>query len=266
MTCRFALHFKRSILFVSFFSLVSTFSYAITPTPEQIQQFRSLPASQQEALAKQQGIELSALQSASPATTVDLPVTVGTRDVTDQAVSTSLSSGVTSKTGIKSDEDATGSPVRILKPFGYSLFAGTPSTFAPATDIPVPVDYVLGPGDVINVQLFGKSYKNLTIAIDRNGTFILPEIGPINVTGLSFNAFRKLVNKQLEEKVIGSTAVITMGELRSIRVFILGEAFKPGAYTLSSLSTITHALFLSGGVTEVGSLRNIQLKRKGKSY
>lgn len=151
-----------------------------------------------------------------------------------------------------------------LKPFGYELFYGTPTTFAPATDIPVSKDYVLGPGDVIEVQLFGKQNQNYSLMVQRDGSIQFPEFGPIQVVGLPFDSMREMLQLQISKRMIGVQSSITMGPLRSIRVFVLGDAQRPGSYSVSSLSTITNALFVSGGIAETGSLRRIQLKRQGR--
>ena len=151
-----------------------------------------------------------------------------------------------------------------LKPYGYDLFAGVPTTFAPSSDIPTPVNYVVGPGDSLEIQLLGKVNKDYSLLVGRNGALNFPELGPINVSGLSFNDVRELIKGKVKEQMIGVRAVISLGEIRSISIFVLGEAFKPGSYTVSSLSTMTNAIFVSGGITEIGSLRNIQLKRQGK--
>ena len=151
-----------------------------------------------------------------------------------------------------------------LQPFGYDLFSGTPSTFAPVTDIPVPVDYVFGPGDNLRVQLFGKESNSYTLTVNRQGNIDFPELGPISVAGLSYQDVRSLLQQTVSERMIGMKAAISMGELRSIRIFVLGEAFQPGTYTVSSLSTVTHALFAAGGLNDIASLRNIQVKRNGK--
>ncbi len=150
-----------------------------------------------------------------------------------------------------------------LRPFGYDLFAGIPSTFAPATDVPVPAEYVVGPGDQVRVQLFGDVNRSYVLAVNRDGTVNFPELGPINVAGQTFAQMRADLETRIAEQMIGTTASITLGETRSIRVFVLGEAYRPGSYTVSGLSTMTNALFASGGVTAIGSLRNIQLKRRG---
>jgi protein involved in polysaccharide export with SLBB domain len=151
-----------------------------------------------------------------------------------------------------------------LKPFGYDLFAGYTSTFAPATDIPVPVDYVVGPGDEIHVQLYGAVNQNYLLTVGRNGQISFPQLGPIEVAGQTFSEVRANLESRVASQLIGTTASISLGETRSIRVFVLGEAFRPGSYTVSGLSTITNALFVSGGVTQIGSLRGIQLKRRGQ--
>lgn len=152
-----------------------------------------------------------------------------------------------------------------LKPYGYDLFAGMPSTFAPATDVPVPAEYVLGPGDTLQVQLIGNSKGRFALVVGRDGRINFPDLGPIMVSGQRFEQVREELEARVREQMIGTQASISMGELRSIRVFVLGEAEMPGSYTVSGLSTITNALFVSGGVKKIGSLRNIQLKRVGRT-
>jgi polysaccharide export outer membrane protein len=152
----------------------------------------------------------------------------------------------------------------MLEPFGYGLFAGVPTTFAPATDIPVPPEYKIGPGDTIDVQLFGKENGQYSLVVNRDGTINFPDIGPVIVIGLDFQELKQQLLDRVADSLIGTSAAISMGALRSIRIFILGDARRSGSYTVSGLSTMTNALFLSGGVNEIGSLRNIQLKRNGR--
>jgi len=150
-----------------------------------------------------------------------------------------------------------------LRPFGYDLFAGVPSTFAPVTDVPVPSEYVVGPGDRLEVQLIGNTKGRHSLVVARDGRIMFPELGPIAVSGLRFEDAKARIESRVTEQMIGTQAVVTLGDLRSIRVFVLGEAERPGSYTVSGLATITNALFASGGVKPIGSLRNIQLKRNG---
>jgi protein involved in polysaccharide export with SLBB domain len=151
-----------------------------------------------------------------------------------------------------------------LKPFGYDMFEGSPSTFAPATDVPVPAEYVVGPGDIFEVQLIGSLKGRYSLTVNREGSIAFPELGPITVAGMRFNEARALVQQRVSEQLIGTQVSIQMGELRSIRVLVVGDARQPGSYTVSGLSTITNVLFVSGGVSDIGSLRNIELKRDGQ--
>ena len=158
---------------------------------------------------------------------------------------------------------ATGVRPQLVR-FGYELFAGAPTTFAPATDIPIDASYIVGPGDTVQIQLFGKEHAEYSLVVTREGNLQIPGIGPVSVSGLTFQDMTEVLKAHIEEQMIGEKINITMGPLRSIRVFILGDANRPGSYTVSALSTMTNALFVSGGVNRIGSLRDIQLKRHGK--
>src|SRR5262249_49976111 len=147
-----------------------------------------------------------------------------------------------------------------LKGFGYDLFEGVPSTFAPVADIQVPNDYVVGPGDKLEIQLYGNEPAQYSLTVQRDGRVNFPKIGPIGVSGLHFVEARAAIEQRVANQLVGSHVSVTMGDLRSIRVFVLGDARKPGSYTVSGLSTMTNALFVSGGVKKNGSLRKIQLK------
>ena len=150
-----------------------------------------------------------------------------------------------------------------LKPFGYDLFSGVPSTYAPVTDVPVPSEYVVGPGDRFEVQLIGNTKNRYSLVVNRDGRVMFPDLGAIPVSGLRFEEAKARIEGRVSEQMIGTEATVSIGDLRSIRVFVLGEAERPGSYTVSGLATITNALFASGGVTRIGSLRNVQLKRNG---
>ncbi len=150
-----------------------------------------------------------------------------------------------------------------LKPFGYDLFDEDPSTFSPVTDAPVPADYIVGAGDQLGVQLYGNQNRSLKLTVGRDGRINFPELGPIQVGGQSFDSVRASIEGRVQSQMIGVRASVSMGETRSIRVFVLGEARRPGSYTVSGLGTMTTALFASGGVKDIGSLRDIQLKRQG---
>jgi len=151
-----------------------------------------------------------------------------------------------------------------LKPFGYDLFDHPVSTFAPSTNVPVPAGYIVGPGDELEVQLYGAKNANLKLIVGRDGRVNVPEIGPISVGGQSFASAKEELESRVGRQMVGVRASVTMGDTRTIRVFVLGAVKTPGSYTVSGLGTITSALFAAGGVQHIGSLRDIQLKRRGE--
>ena len=155
--------------------------------------------------------------------------------------------------------------VDALKPFGYDLFKTVPSTFAPVSDTPVPSEYIVGPGDTITVQLIGTNDHDLTLPVGRDGRIQIPKIGSIAIGGLSFGDARRLIEERVKAQMIGTRAEVGLGELRAITVFVAGEAEQPGAYTVSALSTVTNAIFATGGIKPIGSLRNLELKRAGRT-
>src|SRR5690554_1776457 len=221
-----------------------------------MEQFKQLPKAQQEALAKQYGVDLSTIGSGATQRPQQVNVVEPVTTITDQERENAREQ--------KEQEDQQTAKNGGLKPYGYDLFAGSPTTFAPVTEIPVPSDYTLGPGDVLRVQMWGNQNRNLELPVSRDGSVSFPDSGPLSVAGLSFNEAREQIRNKVTEQYIGVQASVSLGELRSVRVFVLGEARNPGSYTVSSLSTLTNALFVSGGIRPTGSLRNIQHKRNGK--
>ena len=151
-----------------------------------------------------------------------------------------------------------------LEPFGYDIFEAEDYGFSPVITGPVPPGYVLGPGDSVRVQLFGNTNNVYELDVSRDGVLNIPELGPVTVAGLTFSQFREDLDQRVAEMMIGTQVSVTIGSLRTIRVFVLGDANRPGSYVVSSLATMSSALYASGGISEVGSLRNIQLKRRGE--
>jgi len=154
---------------------------------------------------------------------------------------------------------------RNIRQYGYDLFRGPPSTFAPVTNIPVGPDYVIGPGDGIKIVVWGKIDGQWSTIVDRDGNISFPTVGTIGVAGLSFRELKELLHKEYSKYFKDFNMNISMGVLRNIRIYIVGNAMRPGAYTISSLSTLVNALFESGGPSKTGSMRSIQLKRNGKT-
>ena len=148
--------------------------------------------------------------------------------------------------------------------FGYEIFRDSPISFVSTMVAPITSSYLLGPGDILRISYFG-SYDRLREAeIDNNGNYDLPLLGPVNISGLNIEKAQQIISEKVEAELIGTKASISLTEFRSITVFILGEANQPGSYTVSSFSTVTNALFSGGGVSKMGSLRNIKINRGGK--
>ena len=151
-----------------------------------------------------------------------------------------------------------------LVPYGYELFNQMPEQMAPYTGMPVPEDYIVGPGDQIHIQLLGKENQEYLLEVSRDSSLSLPGIGVFPVSGLQFDELKRDLKKRIKKQFIGVDAFITLGQLRSIRVFVLGEVNNPGAYSVSGLATMTNALMFGEGITDIGSLRQVTLKRSGK--
>lgn len=149
-----------------------------------------------------------------------------------------------------------------LKPFGYEIFSGA-DTAAPQ-NLPVPSDYVIGPGDEIHVLLWGRVSGQYSLTVSRDGTIHFPNIGPFSVAGMTFERMKAFLTRQTRN-IVGTEISVTMGRLRSIQVFVLGEVKRPGAYAVSAMSTVTNALMASGGASGIGSLRRMELKRGNKT-
>jgi protein involved in polysaccharide export with SLBB domain len=152
-----------------------------------------------------------------------------------------------------------------LQQFGYNIFNSSPTTFAQVDDIPVPPDYIIGPGDNLVVQLFGKLNVQYDLTVTREGTLLIPELGPITVSGQTFAEIKTKMVKLFDEQVIGATASVSMGRLRTIKVRLAGEFKKPGVYTVSALGSLVDSILSAGGIAYSGSLRNIKVKRRGKT-
>ncbi|MGB0937621.1 MAG: SLBB domain-containing protein [Colwellia sp.] len=241
---------------LSTFALIAfSFSSMAQVTQAQIEQFKKLPKAQQQMLAKQMGVDLSSIEAQISGAKSGQSTQTNTETFPRDSAST------VEKPEQDEDEALLDGE---LKPFGYDVFANSPQTFSPTMDIAIPSDYIMGPGDRISIQVYGKETSELELEVNREGQIVFPNHGPFPVAGLSFSEMKQLLSTKIKEKVIGVEVIVGIASLRSMRVFVLGDAFKPGPYNLSSLSSIIHAIFAAGGISDIGSLRNIQLKRAGK--
>jgi len=146
--------------------------------------------------------------------------------------------------------------------FGYELF-GAPA-FPSLTNVPVPADYVVGPGDEVLLRLWGSVEADLRAVVDRNGQISLPRIGTFRIAGTQASQLEATLRGQVAKVFKNFEINASLGQLRAIQVFVVGQARRPGAYTVSSLSTLLSALFEVGGPSITGTLRAIQLRRDGK--
>ena len=217
-------------------------------SPAMIAQLKSMPKDQQVALARQYGVDLESFSgSVEPSAGLAQPGQVLVQTVAPQPPIKKPPTAVELK----------------YKRFGEDLFNREVSTFAVTDDALVPNDYRLGPGDEVRIMLYGKDNNEHLLEIDRNGEILLPGVGPLVVAGLRFEDARAFIQQRVKNNLVGVEANISLGRMRAISVFMAGEVQVPGAYSVSALSTVSQVLFVAGGMTNIGTLRNIQVKRGG---
>ena len=244
---------------------------AQTIDPAMLAQIQSMPKAQQAALAKQYGIDLNSVNRTGTNTKTPLaqqgePLQQRTHQgfinndelANDQEALFNqwLMQKQTNQSQLDNDDT--------LPRYGMDLFNQDVSTFAPTDNAQVPSDYLLGVGDELVVQFYGKESQELVLEVNRDGQINMPRLGQINVSGLLFTDATALIKDKVANSLIGVNAVVTMGRLRVINVFMAGEVKIPGAYSVSALTTISQALFQARGLTDIGSLRDVQIKRQGK--
>ena len=161
-----------------------------------------------------------------------------------------------------------------IKVFGRDIFRTANLTFEPSMNIATPVNYRLGPGDELQIEVWGASETNITQKVSPDGYISIPNVGPVNVNGLTVQAATNRIKAKLSQIYSGlassnvnlSTHVkVSLGQIRTIQVNIMGEVARPGTYALSSFSTVFHALYKAGGMSKMGSLRNIKVVRGGRT-
>ncbi len=148
--------------------------------------------------------------------------------------------------------------------YGAFLFDGRYSTYAPVDNIPVPSDYILGTGDSLRVLLYGIEDSEIILVVNREGAINFPQIGSLNVAGMTFEETARYIESRVKNELIGTEVNISLGRLKSINVFMAGEAKIPGNYSVSGLSSVSQLLFVAGGMSDIGSLRNSQVRRSGQ--
>ena len=165
---------------------------------------------------------------------------------------------------IEFQDFVTESTGRDLPVFGSELFRNVPTTFAPVDNIPVSADYVIGPGDEIVVKAWGQIDIDYSAVVDRTGAISIPKVGTINVAGTKYQDLQSYLKTAIGRVFRNFDLTASLGQLRAIQVFVVGQARRPGSYTVSSMSTLVNAVFAAGGPSIKGSMRSIQLKRGNK--
>ncbi|MBE0613474.1 MAG: SLBB domain-containing protein [Burkholderiales bacterium] len=153
---------------------------------------------------------------------------------------------------------------RDLPIFGADLFKNVPSTFAPVDNIPVTNDYLIGPGDEIMIRAWGQLDVDFAAVVDRTGTINIPKVGTISVAGIKYQDLQSHLKTAIGRVFRNFDLSVSLGQLRAIQVFVVGQARRPGSYTVGSMSTLVNAIFAAGGPSAKGSMRGIQLKRGNK--
>lgn len=150
-----------------------------------------------------------------------------------------------------------------LTTFGSDFFNNNPSTFSPLSQGQVNGDYVLGPGDELQIRGWGMVDIDLTVNVDRQGTVYLPRVGSIKVAGVRYRDLQAYLKKEVNRVFTNFDLTVSVGQTRALQVYVVGNVSRPGTYTLNSMSTVLNALFFSGGPSAIGSMRDVQVKRGG---
>ena len=148
--------------------------------------------------------------------------------------------------------------------FGRDIFNNKNLSFEPQMNIATPQNYVLGPGDQVIVDVYGASQESMTLTVSPDGDITIPEYGPVHVSGLTMAAAQKRIRSKLGSYFESSDIKATLGQTRTIMVNVMGEVKAPGTYTLSAFATVFHALYMAGGISDLGTLRNIKVFRQGR--
>ena len=218
-------------------------------TVEQIQRVRQQYSKQ----ISQRGLDGSADNAISTVNRMRI-----NNEVKDGSAPSSM--GVDSLAILPNIDDAS----KTKKVFGRDIFNQRMLTFEPQMNIATPQNYVIGPGDVVIVDVYGDTQKSMQLNVSPDGSVVVPDYGPINVSGLSVSSAQNRIRKSLGSYYSSSEIKVTLGQTRTITVNVMGEVKVPGTYTLSALATVFHALYMAGGISDLGTLRAIKVYRQGR--
>ena len=241
-------------------NLLSLNAIAAVPNipPALLSQLQGLSPAEQAALARQYGFELptagGVLEAEATVGVSGEPLELN-ESAEEKLLQQEIERQIAERDGLENAP---------LKRFGLELFDREVSTFAPVDDMPPPDGYRVGPGDNISIYMYGNEEADLALVVNREGQLVLPRLGPLAVAGLTFKEAKDLISAKVASQLVGTQVVVSMGKLRAINVFLAGDVRAPGSYSVSGLSTVLQALYAGGGITDIGSLRNIQVKRQGR--
>ena len=160
--------------------------------------------------------------------------------------------------------EETSASIGVKRVFGRDIFNNKSLTFEPVMNIATPQNYVLGPGDQLIIDIYGASQETVTLTVSPDGDITVPDFGPVHVSGLTVSAAQSRIRSKLGSYYESSNIKASLGQTRTILVNVMGEVKTPGTYTLSAFATVFHALYMAGGVNDLGTLRNIKVFRQGK--
>ena len=233
---------RNSIIFKSIFilTLLAFFSESLAQTKQQIE------------LAEQLGIDINTISKGLDKSQTGIGQQ--TKDFKLGALRSEKKVDIRTYLGFRGD----------MERFGDQLFSSEREEFYIADDAQAPSDYLMGLGDQIIIQYYGAESGEFELEIDRNGSILLPKIGPVILNGLRFEEAKELIRSRVNSQLVGVNATISIGKTKFINVFVAGNVMAPGVYSMPALSRVTHALYLAGGITELGTYRDIKVKRNGK--
>ena len=244
------------LLLTTLFVLAPDLDAARGPTASQINQLKNMSPAQQKALAAQYGIEI--------------PTDTSGRSVNNQVAAPEAPLDQDRLKELENlivveEEKEIENQASELRRYGAYIFDAGLESYTSNESALVPGGYQIGPGDSLYLQVFGKDSIDVEIEVDQEGRLVIPRLGPLQIAGLTYNDASVLIKQRVKERMLGSEVVVSMGALRKISVFLAGEVKAPGNYNISALTKVSQALYLSGGITEIGSYREIQVKRAGKT-
>ncbi len=227
---------------------ISAMSQTAAMSPAMMAQFKKLPKAEQQRLMKQYGMNASDLRKQS---------------VEDKSQLNTDAEDYFEESQDEKNDPAEQAGEKKAERFGLNLFKRSQNMSL--ENVPVPDSYIVGPGDQLLLQVFGKESLTEELVVERNGSVSIPDIGSFSVSGLTFAETRQLLSDKIKSQMLGVEVALSMADLRTITVFVAGEVNNPGSYAVPAMATVSNVLSLSKGISDIGSLRQIQINRNGET-